>query len=86
MSSTEINGWKEYFNIYPFTQDREDYRIALLASVIYNTSGKTFKKSMDMDKFLPDYLKQKITVRKSLEQQKAEALAWATYYKSHRGK
>lgn len=69
-------GWEEYFSIYPFTQDREDYRVALLASVISNMSGKTLKKPVEVDRFLPEYLRPERIAEKSLEEQ---AKDWASF-------
>lgn len=66
--------WEAFFSFYPFTQDREDIRTALLASTITNISGKSVKNPIDVDKFLPDYLgvKQLRKLTKSKEQQRKE--------------
>lgn len=78
MPSTEYLGWQAYFDIYPFTQDREDARFAMLATVIANISGKTLKHSLKETVFIPDYLREKqpAVIEKSLEQQKIE---WAIF-------
>lgn len=73
---SEIEFWREYYSMFPFPQDREDSRIALLAQTISNMSGRSLKDSAlrKIEDFLPDYLgTRKITiVEKSLEQQRLE--------------
>lgn len=64
--------WKEYFSIFPFSEDRQDLRMAVLASVIYNTSGKTFKSTLGPSTFLFDFLGSRseiVFTPKSIEQQ-----------------
>jgi hypothetical protein len=56
MPAEDFAFWQEYFNIYPFTQDREDERTALLATVITNMSGKVLKREIKMSAFMPSYL------------------------------
>jgi hypothetical protein len=56
MPANDFIGWQAYFNIYPFTQDREDARFALLAQIITNMSGKTLKNPMKLSAFLPTYI------------------------------
>ena len=56
MSANEFIGWQAYFEIYPFTQEREDERTALLAQTVANISGKMLKKPMKLSVFLPNYL------------------------------
>jgi hypothetical protein len=75
MPATEFAGWKAYFDIYPFTQDREDYRTALLAAVVSNMSGRTLKTMREVEDFLPNYLKP-APKEKSLEQQRADKQAF----------
>jgi len=74
MPASEYLGWQSFFDIYPLTQDREDQRVALLATIISNMSGKTLKHSIDMNTFMPDYLQESPApiVEKSIEQQRAE--------------
>lgn len=78
MPSTEYLGWQAYFDIYPFTQDREDERFAMLASVIANVSGKTLKHSLRETDFMPDFLQERksIMIEKSLDQQHLEFIAF----------
>jgi hypothetical protein len=45
-----INRWKAWFDIYPFTHEREDLRTSLLAAVIHNMSGNA-KKGADLDTY-----------------------------------
>jgi len=74
LPASEINFWKSYYSLYPFPQERDDQRTALLATVISNMSGLTLKHSIDMNIFMPDYLKESPApiVEKSIEQQRAE--------------
>lgn len=51
-----INGWKEYFSIYPFSDTREDIRNALLRAAIYNISGKKLKRDVNPKELLIDYI------------------------------
>lgn len=76
MSANEYIGWQTYFEIYPFTQDREDARIALLAQVIANMSGKSLKNPAKMSAFLPTYIKSEKAIDYSLEQQRADLHAF----------
>lgn len=69
LPASEIAIWKEYFSIFPFSQERADERTAVLASTIANVSGKTIKKPVDLDFFMPDYLGEKDSSDKSLKQQ-----------------
>lgn len=61
LPSTELVGWKEYYQIFPFPQERADARAAVIAQTIANMSGKTLKDGFQlrMDEFLPDYLGRK---------------------------
>ena len=78
LPATEIMGWMEYFEIYPFTQDREDARVALLAQTIANMSGKSLKKTMDIGMFIPNWLNDtESTTQRTLEQQKVADEAFA---------
>ena len=78
MPASEYLDWQQYFDIYPFSEDREDARFAMLAAVIANVSGKTLKNSLRESMFMPDYLKErnKPMIEKSLEQQARE---WAEF-------
>lgn len=69
--ASEIVGWEEYFSIYPFTQDREDARTALLASTI---ASVIWGKPIKLEKFLPDYLGKQ--AEKSLREQQND---WDTF-------
>jgi hypothetical protein len=80
LSAEEIIGWWNFFQIYPFTQEREDYRIAMLCSVV--AQGR-----IPLYKFLPDYDGSlKAYEEKSLSQQKSEALAFREKVLSLKGK
>lgn len=66
----ELLGWEEYFRIYPFTQDREDFRNARLLEAINNhVQGKGFK-DKDWRYFIPDYLE--IGIRPTPEQEQID--------------
>ena len=69
MPAPEFVEWQAYFSIYPFTQDREDLRIALLAATISNVSGRTVKRMREVQDFLPNYLQSPTT--KTIDQQRA---------------
>ncbi len=69
LPASELMGWQEYFDIYPFTQDREDARAALIAQTITNMSGKAVKKQMDIDLFIPKWLNDSVSTPRTLEQQ-----------------
>ena len=88
MRASEYFGWQEYFDIYPFTQDREDARFAMLATVIANISGKTLKHSLREDDFMPDYLKERtpVVTDKTLEQQHLEFAAFKEKLQAANGK
>jgi hypothetical protein len=56
LPANEILDWMEYFEIYPFTQDREDLRTARLCATIANVSGRVLTEPLGEETFLPDYL------------------------------
>lgn len=56
MTANEYIGWQAFFEIYPFTQQREDERTALIATTVANMSGKALKNSVKLSAFLPSYL------------------------------
>jgi hypothetical protein len=71
--------WKEYFSLYPFSQERQERSFAMLASLIANISGKTLNEPLHEDFFMPDYLNEREqveVVEKSIEQQTEEALVF----------
>lgn len=73
MSASEFHGWQAFFSIYPFSQDREDRRVAMLSAIVCNVSGKTLKHLIKENELMPDYLQLRSLVpEKSLEQQAAE--------------
>lgn len=78
MPASEFFGWQEFFEIYPFTQERADSRFAMLAAVIANVSGKSLKRAMRERDFMPDYLgaRRSVVREKSLEEQRLEFLAF----------
>ena len=86
MDSSEIVAWQAYFAIVPFTQEREDRRFAMLASVIANVSGKSLKQNVPETVFVPNYFDEPEEVpTRSLEEQKQEALAFRQKYSEVQG-
>lgn len=88
MPATEFFGWQEFFTIYPFSEERQDARVAMLAAVIANVSGKSLKRTMRERDFLPDYLgtRPSVVVEKSLETQRAEFIAFKEKLNAVQGK
>lgn len=84
MPASEFIGWQAYFEIYPFTFEREDARHAeLISSLTFILStvaqGRYLKKPIPSSDLIPDYLDMRPEpVRKSREQQKAEFAAFVT--------
>lgn len=74
MNATEYIGWQAFFEIYPFTQEREDERTALLAQVIANMSGKSLKKPVKLSAFMPVYFETQKPIIDPL--QRDEYRAW----------
>ena len=53
MPATEFREWQAYFSIYPFTQEREDWRTAkILSAIATAVSGTVVEPGI----FIPDYL------------------------------
>jgi hypothetical protein len=81
--------WQRFFEIYDFTQDREDQRFAMLATVISNMSGKALKRSVDLTTFMPNYPdwreKKHASTSPSLEQQTAQFKAFHAELKAKQG-
>jgi hypothetical protein len=73
MNANEFVGWQAYFDIYPFTQEREDARTALLAQMIANMSGKSLKKSVKLSAFLPVYIESEKIITDPLQRDEYRA-------------
>lgn len=57
LPATELAGWQEYYNIYPFPQEREDVRNAMLLDALNKSVQWLYsKEAKDFTYFLPDYL------------------------------
>jgi hypothetical protein len=71
LPASEIVVWKEYFGTYPFSQDRQDMRFALLCQTVSNMSGRTLKESAQraIEDFMPDYFGRRSPDKVSIEQQ-----------------
>lgn len=78
LPATEIVGWEEYYSIYPFPQEREDARTALLAQTVANMSGRMIKDGYEkkIEEFLPDYLDERNVQELSIEKQILAAKKW----------
>ena len=73
LPASEIMFWKEYYDIFPFPQERDDLRTALLAERITNmisiqTAGRNAR-MLDMDDFMPKYLSDTVSAGVSLAKQ-----------------
>lgn len=93
LPASEIEYWRNYYSIYPFPQDREDARTALLAERITNmlgmliaqNGGKKNYKSISIEKFFFDYLgeeKPAVVTLPNLEEQNAGWSAFKAKYKA----
>ena len=78
LPSTEIIEWKNFFRIYPFSEDRQDIRIAQLSWIISKVNGG----KAELEKFIPDYLKidKPLDTGKSLETQEKELAEFKRKY------
>ena len=74
MSAKEYIGWQAFFDIYPFTQEREDARTALLTQMIANMSGKQLKHPAKLSAFIPVYVASEKIITDPL--QRDEYKAW----------
>lgn len=81
MPASEFEAWTAFFEIYPFTVERQDRQFAMIAAVISNMSGKQMRRIVGHESFMPHYEKRAakqhaidrpIFVHKSLEQQRQE--------------
>ena len=60
MTSTEFVQWKEYYRLEPFGEERADYRMGVIASILANVNRrkKTDKQYSPKD-FMPVFNKEK---------------------------
>lgn len=72
LPASEIAFWKSYYSIFPLPQEREDQRFAKLISFSTYMNGRTLKQPIPMEILLPDYLGERNSTEKSLEQQSRE--------------
>jgi hypothetical protein len=79
LPASEIAGWMEFFSIYPFTQDREDYRMAMICDLVnMNTQGRAYRDAKPSS-FAPNFLAERVTD----EQKQINAeLAFAARYEA----
>lgn len=82
MPATEYIEWQAYFSIFPFSEDRQDRRNAQLCAVIANISGKSLKRDVSADTFMPHYLEAPRARTPSIEQQAKEFAAFHSKFKS----
>lgn len=95
MPASEFQDWQAYFSIYPFTQDRQDMRTALIAERVTNAvgklaagmAGKRTYHPVELKKFLIDYLgdQKRAQPAKSLKQQQKEFAAFADQLRAAQG-
>lgn len=79
LPASVLNGWRQYFSIYPFREDREDIRNAQLRSTIFNISGKAVKKDVKVSELMTDFLKNfkdSNSPRKTKNEQNLEYINW----------
>jgi hypothetical protein len=48
----------EYYSVFPFPQDREDFRMARLAELINNVPQSLAYKNKGLSDFVPNYLRE----------------------------
>jgi hypothetical protein len=83
--------WQSFFNIFPFSVDREDARIAQLISVLtyafsQSIHGKILRTPYSVEMFIPDYLgTRNKPAGKSLEQQEQEMLDFKKRFNAAQG-
>ena len=71
----------EYYSIFPFPQDREDFRMARILEAINNHLQSLGYKNKHLEFFLPDYLGTKVDNVNSTEREQIQAeIAFATKY------
>lgn len=80
LPASEIMFWRDYYDIFPFPQEREDLRTALLAERITNMISIQIAGSkahmLKIDDFLPNYLNDTVStmsLAKQIEADKAFA-------------
>lgn len=80
----QIIGWETYYRIHPPESLRQDFRMALLTSVITNIAigshGKAGAKLSETADYLIDwdYIKEEETPRQSVDEMKAFMLSFAS--------
>ena len=71
----------EYFSIYPFTQDREDFRMARICELLNNGVQGMALRNKTATFFMPDYLTDTTPITDEQRQINAE-LAFAAKYEA----
>lgn len=67
LPASEIVFWQEYFDIYPFTQEREDARAALIAQTVTNMQGRYVENPQSIDKFMPNFHSKKTSLQRQID-------------------
>jgi hypothetical protein len=77
LPASEIEFWREYYEIFDFPEERQDFQFAKLLEML-NTMAqhKYFKKAMSWRDFMPTYLGK-------VEKTKAEKLRDAKAFRAH---
>mgnify|MGYP001618841512 CR=1 FL=1 len=76
LPASEINGWRDYFNIYPFTQDREDFRMARICEMLNLATQHLGYKDKNFTFFMPEYLDYTPTPKRTEEEKLADERAY----------
>lgn len=80
LPASELSAWENYFDIYPFTQDREDFRMSRILEMLnINTQGLGYK-NKQWDFFIPDYLGTKDITAISEKEQIAKEIEFTETY------
>jgi hypothetical protein len=82
LPASEIVDWMEYYGIFPFPQDREDFRMARICEAINQTAKGLAMQQGSWKFFMPDYLRE-LDLQEVLDQIDINReMAWAAYIDS----
>lgn len=70
LPASELLGWENYFSIYPFTQDREDYRMARIIEMINLSTQNMGYRNKNFLYFMPDYLVEPKSEEQKLDEER----------------
>jgi hypothetical protein len=80
LPASEIAGWMEYFTIYPFAEDREDFRMARILEMLNNSVQGLGFRGKTWEFFLPDYLGVRDRAAEREQEQIDAEIAFANKY------